>query len=164
MLPHDLMTKRGQAQQRHPVDLGSVFVPGVYLWGNVSKQMMCPRGVEYVVMKLRGPTACGREGGGRKSRPAAEVSCLLRSGALVEPPRLGLPGLHAWGVLLGQTRGWGDRKASEQPDHGPGTHGPLTSTGPPTFHLTHYTTEPFLCWSAPWGFSGQKGDCSQECE
>ena len=42
----------------------------------------------------------------------------------MEPPRLGLPGLHAWDVLLGQTQGWGDRKASERPDHGPGSQSP----------------------------------------
>ena len=153
------MTKRGQTRQRRPVDLGSVFVLGVYLWGNVSKQTR-PRGVVHAVTKPRGPFACGQESGGRKSLPAPEVCCLLRSGALVEPPRLGLPGLRAWDLLLGQTRGWGDRKASEQPDRGPGTHSPLASTGPPTFHLTHYTSEQFLCWSVPWGFSGQKGNCS----
>ena len=27
----------------------------------------------------------------------------------MEPPRLGLPGLRAWDLLLGQTRGWGYR-------------------------------------------------------
>ena len=109
---------------------------------------MCPSGVVYAVTKPRGPFACGQEGGGRKSLPAAEVGCLLRSGALVEPPRLGLPGLCAWDLLLGQTPGWGDRKASEQPDHGPGTHSPLASTGPPAFRLTHHTTGQSLLVSA----------------